>query len=57
MYAHSGVILRVATLTGSETVVPPVSPAEIRLEIVGGARDDDDGRRDQCPYAQEHAER
>lgn len=38
-------------------MVPPVSPAEIRFEIVSGARDDHDGRRDQCPYAQEHAER
>jgi len=44
-------------LTSSETVVPPVSSAEIRLEIVGGSRDDDDGRRDQGPDAQEHTER
>lgn len=59
---HAGdIIIRILPslmkLTSSETVVPPVSPAEIRLEIVGGPADDDDGRRDQCPYAQEHAER
>lgn len=54
LYAHSE---RVTALTRSETVVPPVSSAEISFEIVGGPRDDHYGRRYQCPYAQEHAER
>lgn len=51
--------LRIAqpVLTSGEAVVPPVSSAEIRFEIVGGPRDDHNGRCHQCPYAQEHAER
>lgn len=44
------------SLTCSETVVPPVGLAEIRLEIVGGPRDDHDRRCDQGPDAEEHAE-
>lgn len=46
-----------AALTSSETVVPPISLAEICFQIVGGPCNDYNRRRDQCPYAEKHAER
>jgi len=53
---HSTAILFMV-LTSSEAMVPPVSSTKICFEIVSGPRDDHDGRCDQCPYAQEYAER
>jgi len=38
-------------------VVPPIGLAEIRFQVIGGPCDDDDGRRDQRPYAEKNAER
>jgi len=49
-YAQHTAILS-TVLTSGKTVVPPVSSAEIRFEIVGSSCDDHDGRCDQCPYA------
>lgn len=42
-------------LTRGERVIPPVGFAQERLEVVGGAADDDVGWRDERPYEKRDA--